>query len=112
MTNSGEIAETIRQYAKHGWVLRRVLLSEAARRQLGEAVTELFGGVPITVERFDGIWFSRSSRADSVAWELRRLGGTPYALVTTVAENASADDIEAALSTVADRMRATVVRGN
>ncbi len=51
----------------------------------------------ICSSRIDAIWFSRGNK-DAESWELRRLGGLPYALVRFVPREASNDEREAILS--------------
>jgi hypothetical protein len=74
------IAQILAQYTKHGWELRRVLLSKETRGALAASLVELFGAVPIIDADSDAAWFSRASGHDGEAWELRRLSENPYAL--------------------------------
>jgi hypothetical protein len=101
MTDSTTVGEIIAQYEKHGWTLRRALLSDASRTLLGNVLT----GIDVTPSDFDALWFSRQSKPESEAWELRRLSVLPFALVAVVASNASNEEVEATLSQVADEMR-------
>ena len=87
MIQIGQIQEIIAQYEKHGWNLRRVLLSAEKRKSLPEA---LFGTAEIVSADLEALWFSRSSREGRETWELRVLSGTPFALV----EVFEADDDE------------------
>lgn len=79
--NAGQIREILEQYAKHGWILRRVLLSAATRENLADALELLFGDAPLYFFKIDAVWFSRSAANGNEAWELRRLSSTPFALV-------------------------------
>lgn len=81
MTGASEIKEILAQYAKHGWILRRVLLSAATRDALAARREDLFGAAAIDSFSADAAWFSRRSAAGREAWELRRLNGAPFALV-------------------------------
>lgn len=90
------IKQIIEQYEKHGWKLRRVLLSDSLRAGCGEP-SDLFGDADVTASQLDAAWFSRSSKPDVTAWELRRLTGTPYAIVTGIREGVQSDEVEAAL---------------
>jgi hypothetical protein len=112
MTDATEISEVIKQYAKHGWVLRRVLLSDASLKDAAIDSPALFGDAPVTAEEFDGLWFSRVSEAGSEAWELRRLGGSPYALVAVIGDADGDDEREATLAALVRKIRSTAVRGN
>ncbi len=80
MISAVQIREIVRQYEKHGWTLRRVLLSPATRESLADALETVFGETPIHSVEIDALWFSRLS-AGGEAWELRRLSGSPFALV-------------------------------
>lgn len=112
MIGAEEISEILKLYRKHGWVLRRVLLSATGSMSLADKSEALFGAVPVQKDDFDGLWFSRSSGENDEAWELRRLTGGPYALVAVVAADLDPELREAELDAVASRMRATVNRGN
>lgn len=80
MISVGQIQEIVNQYEKHGWTLRRVLLSAATLRNLG-AIELAFGETTATEAEIDAAWFSRSARDGGETWELRRLSGSPFALV-------------------------------
>lgn len=77
-----QIQDILSLYQKHGWKLRRILLSEKLKKQLGD-----FNFEAETVEgKVDAAWFSRPS-GDKEAWELRKLSQTPYALFETFEED-------------------------
>lgn len=96
MSGLGPIREIVETYLKHGWQLRRVLLSDAARSAISPDASELFGGVEVSRADIDAAWFSRPPADGETAWELRDLGELPYALLVHVDE--SSPDIEAALA--------------
>ncbi len=83
MINERQIKEILMQYERHGWNLRRVLLSAQAVENLADSLKILFGETEIILSECDAVWFSRrlSSNYGSESWELRRLSGTPFALV-------------------------------
>ncbi len=81
MIRAEQIAEILALYKKHGWILRRVLLSDALRANLAGSLETLFGAAEIRASDIDAVWFSRPSRAEQEAWELRRLSETPLALM-------------------------------
>ncbi|HEY8563639.1 MAG TPA: hypothetical protein VIL74_24885 [Pyrinomonadaceae bacterium] len=81
MITAGQIAEILSLYKRHGWTLRRVLLSDALRASLAASAADLFGAAEIRASDIDAAWFSRPSKADQEAWELRRLSETPLALM-------------------------------
>lgn len=81
MTQAALISEALSLYKKHGWTLRRVLLSGKSREDLKDSLGELFGPVAVTDFAKDAAWFSRSSGSNREAWELRLFGDAPFALV-------------------------------
>lgn len=83
MIKAGQIAEILSLYKKHGWTLRRVLLSDELRVTLTDALQNLFGSVPPVSSDLNAVWFSRASNAGQETWELRRLSANPFALVET-----------------------------
>ena len=106
MIGSDAIAEIVQTYRKHGWVLRRVLLSTEFRQQLGDSITELFGEVPVSESDIDAAWFSRPPKPGGVAWEIRHLSESPYALLEVVDENEP--DFEVSLQKLEARLRENV----
>jgi len=81
MTQAARISEALALYKKHGWALRRVLLTEKSRQELKGSLEELFGEAEISAYEKDAAWFSRASGTDREAWELRLFGEAPFALV-------------------------------
>jgi hypothetical protein len=82
MISAEQISEILSLYKKHGWSLRRVLLSDEMRVNLNETLQDLFGGAEVVSSPFlNAAWFSRTSRASRETWELRHLSETPFALV-------------------------------
>lgn len=85
-------AETARaildMYKKHGWKLRRVLLSGDPKELFADNSAEIFDGVTPELSQLDALWFSRSSRPQQESWELRHLGSRPFALVRVLDSNA------------------------
>lgn len=73
-----QVREILKQYEKHGWNLRRVLLSAPLADALPE---EIFGQIEITAADFDALWFSREAINGGETWELRTLAAAPFALV-------------------------------
>lgn len=81
MIKRAQIAEILSLYKKHGWTLRRVLLSDALRKELANEAENLFGAAEIRAADIDAVWFSRASKAEQEAWELRRLSDVPFAFL-------------------------------
>jgi hypothetical protein len=69
MIKAEQIAEILSLYKKHGWNLRRVLLSDALKKSLGETTEKLFGAAEIRSAEIDAAWFSRSSKPDQETWD-------------------------------------------
>jgi len=81
MIKAGQIAEILSLYKKHGWILRRVLLSDALKKSLPAPLENILGAAEIRSSEIDAAWFSRPPNANQETWELRRLSETPYALI-------------------------------
>ena len=101
MTDPVTVGELIKQYEKHGWILRRALISDDSRLSL----SNLLGDVDIESSDLEALWFSRCSKPESESWELRRLSGSPFALVAVIPSDASEGEVESTLAQVADDMR-------
>lgn len=101
MIDASSVAEIVAQYQKHGWTLRRALLSPEG--------TIAFGGLLGNIEQlesdFDALWFSRFSKPELESWELRRLTALPFALLTAASNDAPVEEREAALSEIEEEMR-------
>src|SRR5687768_12683987 len=105
MIDVGAAAEIISTYQKHGWVLRRVLLTDKeVGRSLAEAID--LGATPVVISSINAAWFSRPPKDGPVAWEIRYLGPTPFALLEVLMENEP--DFEYLLSKTEVRLRETI----
>lgn len=95
MIRGEELAAILEQYRRHGWEPRRLLF-------IAEPDAELLSLLPASVERtetaVDALWFTRRSREGEEAWELRRLTGSPYALVEVIADGTEEAEVEARLA--------------
>ena len=98
------ITEAAELYIKHGWTLRRILLTEDSRNRLLEDVKSEFPGIEIRDADLDALWFARRSRPDSEAWEIRRLSGTPFAILEAVPDGTGQDELESILTDAEMRM--------
>jgi hypothetical protein len=98
------IAEILALYRKHGWTLRRVLLSDELRVHLTDALPTLFSGAEIVSARVNGLWFSRAARGAGETWELRRLSDAPFALVKVFEADVDPQTREEVLSETQDRL--------
>ena len=101
MIDQRRTEEILAQYKKHGWNLRRVLLSAPVQEKL---LASLFGGVKIISSELDAVWFSRASSEGREAWELRSLSTAPFALVEIFEEDDEEDVREEARSEMEARL--------
>lgn len=106
MIAANTIGEIIAVYAKHGWLLRRVLLSSGLKAELAASLDGLFDDTLIVDADIDAAWFSRPPNSGGIPWEIRHLSDSPYSLL----ENIDEDDqgFEDALKAVEDRLRKNV----
>lgn len=106
MITAEQIREILSLYKKHGWNLRRVLLSDEMRVSLNDTLADLFGGAEIVSSPFlNAMWFSRVSGKTSEAWELRHLSETPFALVEVFAAETDENIREETRNEVQTRLR-------
>lgn len=103
MTNRGGIADIIDQYVKHGWKLRRVLLTAELGGSLGDT-SDLFGNAEVRTADHDGLWFSRRSMPDREAWELRRISASPFAIVEVIEDGLTDQERDELLALAEERM--------
>ena len=96
--------EIIATYERHGWQLRRALLSSAAKEEFA-ASAQLFGEAVSVDAEIDALWFARPSSAGREAWELRLISAQPYALFEAFEADESEEDREDARREMENRMR-------
>ncbi len=106
MIDAAVIREIISVYAKHGWTLRRVLLSSSLEKVLEKESPVLFAGAATQTSDIDAVWFSRDTNAGGTAWEIRHLSSAPFALVVVIDEKS--DTFKEILLDTEDRLRETV----
>jgi hypothetical protein len=106
------VSEILSVYRKHGWTLRRVLLSPDLSGRLADTLPELFDAVEIVPSTLDALWFSRGSKGTLEAWELRHLAITPYALVEVIEQDTENEAREEVFAATELRMRDAVKRKN
>jgi hypothetical protein len=80
MNVSALFNEIVAVYSKHGWQLRRVLLSPEAKAGFDQTLSQ---SIPVIEWPIDALWFSRPSHSGREAWELRLLSENQYALFET-----------------------------
>ena len=84
MAELEQLREIIETYGRHGWQLRRVLMSAETHASLaGRDVGQLLAGADARDGEIDALWFARASHGGREAWELRLVAPTPYALFET-----------------------------
>ena len=99
-TNSAK--QIIAMYERHGWTLKRALLSSETRAEVDDSI---FNNAAIVDSDFDALWFARPSPADREAWELRLLTEQQYALFEAFEADESEEDREEARREMENRMR-------
>lgn len=104
MIKAETIAEILSLYKKHGWNLRRVLLSDGLRVNLTDRLQDLFGSAEIVSSQLNAVWFSRVSANGNEAWELRRLSEAPFAFVEVFEKDVDEDEREEILLETERRM--------
>jgi len=82
MITPAEFEALVATYAQHGWLLRRLVLEDTSTAP---------GGIPANISVTNGVvdaaWFSRPPQPGPIAWEIRYLGASQYALVEHLDEN-------------------------
>ena len=89
-------------YERHGWTLKRALLSTETREAIDDSI---FYHATIVDSDFDALWFARPSHADREAWELRLLAEQQYALFEAFEADESEEDREEARLEMENRVR-------
>lgn len=110
MISETAIREVLSQYDRFDWRLDHVLLSPKLRDRLSEEASTVFENVPIEESDLDAAWFSRISTNGRVAWELRSLGSSPFALVDSSEQNATRDELTSLFQRVEMDMRRRIIR--
>lgn len=111
MISVEQILEIISQYKKHGWTLRRVLLSDELRvRAYNELVALSTGGaVEFVSSEVEAVWFSRPAQAGE-AWELRHLSSTPFALFEVFDADDEEEERDEARKEMETRLKLSVIK--
>lgn len=103
------INDILEIYLKHGWQLRRVLLTPESRSQFDP--TSLRVEAQLQESSIDAIWLSRPSHAGREAWELRLLAEQQFALFETFEKDETEEQREEMRSEMQARMRDYVSTG-
>src|SRR5262245_29688362 len=110
MSQIDRAVEIIATYRKHGWHLRRVLMTPATSAEAKTREAALFEAARTEASPVDALWFSRPSHASREAWELRLIGDTPYALFETFEIDESEEQREEVRQEMQVRMRDYAVK--
>jgi hypothetical protein len=102
--------EIIATYRKHGWQLRRVLMTSETRTEADKRADKSFENVGIDDAPIDALWFSRASHKNREAWELRLVADVPYALFETFEADKTEEAREDVRSEMEARMREYAAR--
>jgi hypothetical protein len=96
MSRLKNFQEILAMYRKHGWRLAGVLARPETIVELraagDEAGAGVFEGAAARESEVDAMWFTRPSAEGREAWELRLVGGTPYALFELFEPDESEED--------------------
>ena len=106
MNYSDLIKEIVNTYRKHGWQWRRALVRPENRQELNSAFDpQLMERIAIAEGELDALWFSRGSRADREAWELRLVAENPFALFETFEKDETEEQREEMRKEMEARMK-------
>lgn len=101
MNETELIREIAATYQKHGWTLRRVLLTKETLEKTGASFKT---DAPVSVSEINALWFSRSSAAGE-AWELRALSAAPFALFELLRKEVSEEERSRTLGETEKRLK-------
>ncbi len=103
MITQEEFDALVSTYAKHEWLLRRVVV-----RSLSDAPKGLASDIPVDEGVVDAAWFSREPKPGTIPWEIRFLGTAQYALVEYLDE--SSPDFNAKVHQTEQRLADAVAK--
>jgi len=105
MIDAATVDAIVEQYSRHGWTVRRVLVTGGTSEEL----SGMFVNFEIRPSEIDAIWFSRIN-GSSETWELRRLTGSPFALVQSIDDGLITKERDELLHDVESRMAESLLR--
>lgn len=105
MNQVDRLMEITSTYTKHGWVLRRILLTGPSLEFWRGRQPLPFTNVEVRPSEVDALWFSRSSHQEREAWELRLIAEAPYALFETFEGDETEEQRDEARLEMEARMR-------
>lgn len=104
MIDFRSFSDIVTVYRKYGWILRRILTTSSVNGSLIDQLKAV-SDAPIIDSDIDAAWFSRPPTEGPVVWEIRTLGGRPFALVESLDERDP--DFEESLAKIEARLRDT-----
>lgn len=106
------LQELVNVYLKHGWALRRLLLTpetqNAAAAQIEKFVDA--NNALIVENDFDAAWFARAAGNKRESWELRLVQTAPYALFEMLDGDLTEAAREARLAKIENKMRGQAIK--
>lgn len=105
MDKRDQFVEVIAEYRRHGWQLRRALMTAETLADTSGGLQASFAGLQVEEALLDALWFSRPSQDNREAWELRLVAGTPYALFEAFEADETAEQREEMRREMEARMR-------
>lgn len=110
MIKAEAIREILSLYKKHGWNLRRVMLSEKLSESISASIETLFADAEIVPAEIDAALFSRDSGKTREAWELRHLSKTPFAIIESFEKEISREDLWENLREMEERLKKRLLK--
>ena len=105
MNRADLFTELVATYRRHGWELRAALMQPSTRSEISTINPDLATEITIKDSSVDALWFSRPSHQNRVAWELRLLSETQYALFETFEPEETEEEREEMKLEMEARMR-------
>lgn len=79
-------------YRRYGWALKEFIANPADQSLLSDVWKTLAPEAGFRIGEVSSMWYSRRSRSDCEAWELRRLHNPPLALVEILPDSLPPDE--------------------
>jgi hypothetical protein len=98
------LRDVVEQYARHQWEPRILMLAASSTVAPDELKRAGIAGIETRSAAVSAIWFARRSVPGKESWEIRRLTGTPYALVVGIEDDMSDDERDAILLDAEERL--------
>ena len=110
MITAAAFREILAQYKSFGWQLKRLILTADTKHVLVRVNEDIFENIPVVESDLNAAWFSRPNANGRVAWELRSLGPTPFALVDSSEPDARESELIELFERVENQMRQRLIR--